>query len=316
MANLDKSEMLDDFDVDFENDNEDTFETEEDDDKDFFEDEDNESPSDTKDELVDFDTDDDIDFKEEDTSLELDGDLVTESDIEELNEEQSEVEKSTDNVDAEIYEENIHPEDIQEQEPEIQVQDVVLYIIIDRKIHGLLGYFRNYGVNVSKIFTDIAEARNTMLMQTELSRLVVIDTGTGKFTNMASRRELVDLMGICDEDTKISVFYTDSVIKSEISSAAEVDDKHIDWSKYKSTAVVLALLLQKTKLENYCVYEEDDEEDQLEFSDSFLDITGLPVKTLKSIDIGEPTLREEEIRINMSREAIGDSGLPGYKIKV
>lgn len=309
MANLNKNEMLDDFDVDFE----DSMDTDIEKDDDFDLNDDDFDLKDNSEEIgdtEDFDTDDDIDFKSEDNTLDFEGDLVTETDIEE---------------DEPIVEDEVITDDITttealteavENEAEIEVQDVVLYIIIDRPIHGLLSYFRSYNVNVSKVFTDIAEARNTMLMQTELSRLVVVDTGTGKFTNMASRRDLVDLMGICDEETKISIFYTDSVIKSEISSAEEIDDKHIEWFKYKSTAVVLANILQKTKLENYCIYEDDEEDDNTELDSTFLDFKGLPVKTLKTIDIGEPTLREEELRMNMSREAIGDSGIPGYKIKL
>ena len=296
MANLNKNEMLDDFDIDFD---------------------DNEM---SESDIIDFENDTnepnnddfDIDFKDDNTVDELEGDLVTESDIEEIEEETVE-ESESDTEELEVIEKTETP--TPEEPQEIVKQDVVLYIIADRKIHGMLQYFRDYGVNVSKIFTDIEEARNTMLMQTELSRLVVIDTGTGRFTNMASRRDLVDLMGICDEETKISIFYTDSVIRTEINSAAEVDDKHIEWFKYKSTAVVLANLLQKTKYENYCIYE-DDEDDEEVITDDFLHLQGLPVKTVKTIDIGEPTLREEEIRVNMSREAIGDSGIQGYKIRL
>ena len=120
----------------------------------------------------------------------------------------------------------------------------VLYAIIDRPIDGLLNYFRDYGVNVSKIFNSIKDARDALLMQIEPSKIMIIDTGTGRFANMAARKDLIDLMGISDEENQTLVFYSDSVIKTEVEYTKEVKDKQIKWVKYKSTAGVVAYMLQ------------------------------------------------------------------------
>lgn len=201
-----------------------------------------------------------------------------------------------------------------EQESKSKIENLILYIIADKNNPGLLNYFRGYGVHVSRIFTNLAEARDTLLMQVEPIRLIVMDTGTGKFTNMASRKSLIDLMGICDTNTKISVFYTDTVIKNEIQTCDEVDNKTMEFKKYKSTADVLANILQTAKHENY-VYDMEDAEDDT-VNESILNITGLQVKCGKSIDLGLPTILPSEIKMNMMDNPSEEGVLESYNIKI
>ncbi len=211
----------------------------------------------------------------------------------------------------------------QEQEPKQQKiepkqnikkeNSYVLYIISDKKALGILDYFRNFGISVSKVFTDIDTAKSALLMQVEPTRIVVMDTGTGKFTSMGTRRKLVDLLGISDESNKISVFYTDSVIKSEADSSLELEDKAIQWYKYRSTADVLAHLLQYSRKENY-VYDMDKQEDTVETD--ILNFKGLNMETGKKINIGEPIITPAEIAINVDSESHDIEQLKVYNINV
>lgn len=200
--------------------------------------------------------------------------------------------------------------------------NLILYIIIDKPINGMLGFFRNYGVNVSRIFSridnlldednEIVEegAKDTILMQVDPSRIVFIDTGTGRFTNMGSRKALVDLIGVSDQDTKISIFYTDSVIESEISSNLSIDLKKIDWHKYVSTTDVLYNILRKAAKENYVMDMEDaDDFDQSKIS---LDIKGFNVHVPEQMELGVPSITASDIEVHRNDEK---HAIAGYAVK-
>ena len=86
---------------------------------------------------------------------------------------------------------------------------------------------RESGLNVSRIFKNIADARDELIMQTEPYRLVVVETGLGRFTSTSQRKEIIDLLGICtDEDSRASVFYTDSVLKIDVIRELGKDTKY------------------------------------------------------------------------------------------
>jgi len=268
-----------------------------------------------------FDTLDDIDGTVEsiEDSVEDTDDTYDESETAELNEIESteivsdSVENDIDALDSDDNEQS--KLDSESNETNGKPKDYVLYIVVDKYIPNMLAFFRSYGAKVSQVFTNINDARDTILMQTEPSRLIIVDTGTGRFTNMASRKALVDLMGICDEDTGISVFFTDSIIKSEVLSTDEVEDRLIDWYKYRSTSDILANILQKAKTENY-IYSDDSIDDEVDDIESILDTKGLPVKCEKGMFLGAPTLKIEEIMLNMSNSTEESGAIPGYKIKI
>lgn len=300
-----KNNFLDDFDVDFDED-------------------------DVEEEEIDFGTSDDTIQQNNSTGqYESDNQVYTEesSDEQEDNEDLEDSDNIDDNEDIEDNDDIDNNDDIddnednnsedEEQEAKLQnnngIQPLVLYILTDKPVTGMLSYFRGYGANVSKIFSNINEARDTLLMQVEPSRVVIIDTGTGRFTNMASRNALIDMIGICDEDTKISVFYTDTIIKHEIEDSDEIEAKMIQWNKYRSTADVLANLLQKSKSEEYVFDMEDKDED---ISVKTLNITGLKVECPKQIDIGLPVISIDDLKAHMVNNPNAEDTIPGYVIKI
>lgn len=157
------------------------------------------------------------------------------------------------------------------EEPEAK-QDMILYIVIDKAIPGLVNYFRECGVKVSNIFNDIVDAKNTVLMQSEPIRIVVVDTGLGKFTTTSMRAELIDMLGIADENSKTTVFYTDSALKVDTIRTLGKSSKKIDWIQYKSTSIVAGSILNYN--ENY-VYDMEDDLDEIEKDREALNFKGL-----------------------------------------
>lgn len=277
--------------------------------------------------------DDLSDFDDDDADLEGDVETVTEkASVEETETEELEVE--TDSVESEEVTESADVEeetDIAEttvddhdknsksskeetEEPEKPV-DLVLYMIIDKPIAGLREYFINYGIKLSRVFSNIAEARDHLLMQVEPTRIIVVDTGSGRFTNMSSRKALVDLLGICDEDTKVSVFYTDNIIKFEVSGAEETEDKQIEWYKYRSTPDMLANLLQHKKKENY-IFDSEKSATEVSVTKDCLNITGLPVKVAKEINLGAPAIKLDEIILHLEGDIPEEDRIQEYAIKI
>lgn len=283
------------------------------------------------------DFDDLSDFDDDDTTLEEDTEATVEEssiDEDEPVEEHEEVETSADESEETTNTEE-ESTDIEEDEPVAEVSkgngknsksskkeeepekpvDLVLYMIIDKPIAGLREYFINYGIKLSRVFSNINEARDHLLMQVEPTRIIVVDTGSGRFTNMSSRRALVDLLGICDEDTKVSVFYTDNIIKFEVSGAEETEDKQIEWYKYRSTPDMLANLLQHKKKENY-IFDSEKSAAELSVTKDCLNITGLPVKVAKEINLGSPAIKVDEIILHLEGDIPEEDKIQGYAIKI
>lgn len=196
-------------------------------------------------------------------------------------------------------------------EEEQQTQDMILYIVMDKSIPGLINFFRECGVKVSNIFDDIVDAKNTVLMQSEPIRIVVVDTGLGKFTTTSMRSELIDMLGIADENSKTTVFYTDSALKVDTIRTLGKSGKKIDWIQYKSTAVVAATILSYN--ENY-IYDMEDDLDVIETSKSALNFKGLTMSDLQVVPRHNITgLTGAAIMRNMVEDT--GEGLPGFDIR-
>ena len=93
-----------------------------------------------------------------------------------------------------------------QQEVPIEKPKMMLYLVIDKPVEGLLNYCRIPGVNVSNIYSDIGEAKNEVIMQSDPLRIVIVDTGLGKFTTTTMRAVLIDMMGISDDQNRTTVF--------------------------------------------------------------------------------------------------------------
>lgn len=192
-------------------------------------------------------------------------------------------------------------------------KDLILYIIMDKSNPSILQYYRECGVNVSKIFTNINDAKDTLLMQVEPVKILIIDTGTGRFSAMGSRKELLDLMGICDEDARISVYYTDTVIKSEVEYNDSFEEKNIHWHKFKSNTDVVAHLLRNKGKENY-IYDKEDKDKVKDTPEDILNFTGFKFSESDQINIGAPSITANDVIIHMSDDNAQDNLVESYVI--
>lgn len=189
----------------------------------------------------------------------------------------------------------------------------ILYLVIDKPVFGILNYFREHGVNVSNMFDDITEAKNMVLMQSEPVRIVVVDTGTGKFATPVVRRELIDMLGVSDESNKITVFYTESALKLDAArSLGNQVSKDIDWILYRSTMIVVATLLSYH--ENY-IDDYPDEPEQLEDAKKLLAFKGECDSDWGDLSVMEITgFSADNIRTHVVKAT--ENELEGFKIKL
>ena len=201
-------------------------------------------------------------------------------------------------------------------------REYVLYIVTDKQADGLLSYFRYYGLKVSKVFNNIKDASEAVVMSMTPCKVVVMETGRGKFTSVSNRKSLMEVLslgaetsnGDDDYNNEVEIFYTDSIVKAEAKNSVEFDYRKLKWHNYSTTAVVLATLLQELKEETY-VYEYEDKE-EIDKSNKVLEFKGVPAKTGERMDIGLPALRLFEIIDHEGDNITDDESLPGYKIRV
>ena len=202
--------------------------------------------------------------------------------------------------------------------PSLQEEkEYILYIITDRKNPYMLEYMRQFDINVTRIFTNITEAKDTLLMQVNPAKIVIVDTGTGRFSTIGQRKELIDLMGIADDEAMISVYQTDTVLRSEIKYNEAFDSRDIHWHKYKSTADIVAHLLNNKGREKY-VIDLDDKEEIQEIPSNILQFKGLPFLEPQHMDVnmGSAALKLSDILNNMTlindKENELESYIPRY----
>ena len=122
--------------------------------------------------------------------------------------------------------------------------ELALYILTERHIPDLAEKAAKCGLYINGIFNNIEETKVAMLIETRPSRLVIIESGLGKFSRTTIRQDLVDLIGLCDVDKKVAVFYTNSLIKSEVQKVLTRRQGSISWYYYKGTMDVLEKLLE------------------------------------------------------------------------
>lgn len=192
-------------------------------------------------------------------------------------------------------------------------KDLILYIIMDKSNPSTLQYYRECGVNVSKIFTNINDAKDTLLMQINPVKILILDTGTGRFSAMGARKELIDLMGICDEDARISVYYTDTVIKSEVEYNDSFEERNIHWHRFKSNTDVVAHLLRNNGKETY-IYDNEDKDKIKEIPENVLDFTGFKFDEPKQFNIGESSITLNDIKVHMVDNNSTENEIESYNI--
>lgn len=130
----------------------------------------------------------------------------------------------------------------QEREELLEVNDdVVLLMLVEKELPDMRMFFHDKGFDISELYTDIEEAKIGMLMQSGICRLIVVESGRGKFTTTSMREEVKDLLGMCDGMNKrVTVFYTDSLLKTD--NTSKLKRSKVNWEQYKGTQYIIDTL--------------------------------------------------------------------------
>jgi|LSQX01.3.fsa_nt_gb hypothetical protein len=183
---------------------------------------------------------------------------------------------------------------------------VALYMVIEKEIPYLGSFMAKYNLCVQKIYTDIDEAKIDMLVETRPTRLVIVETGLGKFLSTRKRKDIVDLIGVCDGvDKKVFVFYTNLLLKSDISKELGKRGVSIQWSKYRGTISMIKDILELN--EDYLVCNIDENPPNVK------EILGF-----KGYESMIQTIKNEQVfdLIEQYRESEPTEELPRFKISV
>jgi len=125
--------------------------------------------------------------------------------------------------------------------------NITLYVVSDDKNTILHRYFNNLGLFPRVVSDDIEEAYNKYINDDGYCILVVVDSGTGRFSGTIARGVLINTIDIStyNIDKNIIIFYTDSTIKSEAERKYGKRNKRVEYCKYNGTADVVRYLLNK-----------------------------------------------------------------------
>ena len=140
---------------------------------------------------------------------------------------------------------NIEENNIAEETQELQIDNSTsLYILIDKATNKFKKYIEDCGINATYVYDSIDAARDELFLEYDGYRLAIVDTGTGKFSGVAQRKDLIDLLGIMDDGCRASLFYTDDALRQEVKHSTSRMNKDITIQKYRGTADVVIELMK------------------------------------------------------------------------
>lgn len=135
-------------------------------------------------------------------------------------------------------------------EPVAQKQKVSLFVLTDKLTPHMMEFARDSGLAVSNIFTSVDDLKSLLMTTFGVTRIVVVDSGTGRFVAPATRKDLIDAIGMADEDVKFTVFYTSNLLKEDAKNTLTDNSANVEWVPYKCTSVCVAVMLMH-KAEEY-----------------------------------------------------------------
>lgn len=157
-------------------------------------------------------------------------------------------------------------------EPVTQKQKVSLFVLTDKLTPHTLAFARDSGLAVSNIFTSVDDLKSLLMTTFGVTRIVVVDSGTGRFVAPATRKDLIDAIGMADDDVKFTVFYTSNLLKEDAKNTLTDNSANVEWVPYKCTSVCVAVMLMH-KAEEY-VYDSVAYADAEKFEDDIMKHVG------------------------------------------
>lgn len=153
-----------------------------------------------------------------------------------------------------------------------QKQKVSLFVLTDKLTPHMMEFARDSGLAVSNIFTSVDDLKSLLMTTFGVTRIIVVDSGTGRFVAPATRKDLIDAIGMADEDVKFTVFYTSNLLKEDAKNTLTDNSDNVEWVPYKCTSVCVAVMLMH-KAEEY-VYDSVAYADAEKFEDDIMKHVG------------------------------------------
>lgn len=141
------------------------------------------------------------------------------------------------------------------------IEDKALVILIDNPKAGMVAYFNSIGIKIRALYSSIDELKIDLLFDNTSTRVVIADSGVGKFKEDKESNSLHDLLEIIkNNNSSLSVIsYSDTISKNirnivkrmEKNSKQDNDKIDVDYSTYSNIRDIIDTLSKYR--ENYVV---------------------------------------------------------------
>lgn len=146
--------------------------------------------------------------------------------------------------------------EVEEKEPPKKTK---LYLLVEVQKQGIIQYFHENGVEVFFVNSDVDIMMNIILAEYDYVRLVIIDSGKGRFDDKKAIESINALVEIVCEIGEVTMFSNKNIFSAVKKKIVSVDkDKASKIDVFKTTGAVDVL----TQLQTYNeVYDEGGAED-------------------------------------------------------
>lgn len=174
----------------------------------------------------------------------------------------------------------------QSEEVYVPPVETKLYLLVEVQKQGLIQYFHENGVEVYFISTTVDDIIDELLLEESKIRLVVIDSGRGRFDDKKELEAIEGLIEVVCDMGNVSMFsntnYFNSLKKRAVSNNKERAEK-IDVFKSSGAVDVLTHLQEYNEVYNEGGAEDVVPENVLEFQPTSMAISDKDRKMLNSI---------------------------------
>lgn len=174
----------------------------------------------------------------------------------------------------------------QSEEVYVPPVETKLYLLVEVQKQGLIQYFHENGVEVYFISTTVDDIIDELLLEESKIRLVVIDSGRGRFDDKKELEAIEGLIEVVCDMGNVSMFsntnYFNSLKKRAVSNNKERAEK-IDVFKSSGAVDVLTHLQEYNEVYNEGGAEDVIPENVLDFQPTSMAISDKDRKMLNSI---------------------------------
>lgn len=146
---------------------------------------------------------------------------------------------------------NKQAKDKEKQKEEVVIEDKTLILLLDNPKAGIVSYLSNLGIEVKSLHTDLETLNMSLLSYTteDKCRVVIVDSGTGKFTSKEAEYSLYGLIDLLNPSIfSLTVFSTNKsffkFVKNTVASINSSSEKalNVDYVEYETIKTIVDTL--------------------------------------------------------------------------